>query len=78
MIGLMGAAFLAMFLWVIPELIGVFSEEAEDTFSEWVWDLPLWAILVIVVLFCVAGLLMIGASWHFLEGYGRRRRKEKE
>ena len=42
MIGLMGGAFGLMFLWLIPELQGIFSSGTEDTYSEWVFDLPLW------------------------------------
>ena len=77
MIVLMAVALVALLLWTIPELIGVFSDKAEDTYSEWVWDLPLWAIGSIVFLQITAGILLIGSSWHFLEGYGRRRRIEK-
>ena len=77
MVGLMVIALTALLAWVVPELIGVFSENAEDTYSEWVWDLPFWGVATIVVLQCIAGLLLIGSSWHFLEGYGRRRRIEK-
>ena len=77
MVGLMVIAFSAMLLWVVPEMVGVFSPAAEDTYSEFIWDLPFWAVVVVVLLQCAAGLLLIGSSWHFLEGYGRRRRIEK-
>ena len=75
MIFLMALAFTALLLWAIPELIGVVSPAAEDTYSEWVWDLPLWAVLVIAGLHAVAGLLFVWSAGHFIEGY--RRRKEK-
>lgn len=74
---LMAIAMLALLLWVVPEMMGVLSEEAEDTFSEWVWDLPAWAIGIISFLFVIAGALFIWAAGHFWEGYGRRRRHER-
>ena len=77
MVGLMVLAFSAMLVWVVPELMGVFSEAAEDTYSEFIWDLPLGWVIGVVVLQVIAGILLIGSSWHFLEGYGRRRRIEK-
>ena len=73
----MSIAFGSMLLWAIPELIGSFSPEAEDTYSEWVWDLPFFWLMVIVGLQTIAGLLMIGSNWHFIEGYFRRRKIEK-
>jgi hypothetical protein len=78
MIVLMAVAFAALLLWVIPEMLGVLSPNVEDTFSEWVWDLPWWAIGAVSILFVTAGLLMIWSVGHFWEGYVDRRRKEKE
>lgn len=78
MIALMVIALTSLLAWVVPELIGVFSPTAEDTYSEWVFDLPLWAVLTIVGVQVVVGLAAIGSSWHFLEGWGRRRRLERE
>ena len=72
-----GVAFLAFFVFLIPEIIGVISPAAEDTFSEWVFDLPIGWILVISVLFAVAGLALIWAAGHFIEGWRRRRGIER-
>lgn len=77
MIALMGVAFGALGLWLIPELIGVFSSGTEDTYSEWVFDLDLWAVLGIGSLHAVAGVAFIWSAGHFIEGYARRRRVEK-
>lgn len=77
MIALMGIAFAALLIWLVPELIGVLSPAAEDTYSEWVWDLPFGPLLGIVLLHGVAGILMIWSAGHFIEGYRRRRRKEQ-
>lgn len=76
MIVLMGVAFGALALWLIPELIGVFSLAAEDTYSEWVWDLDWWAVLSIAALHGVAGVTLVWSAGHFIEGYRRRRREE--
>ena len=78
MIVLMAIAFAALLLWLIPEFMGVFSADVEDTYSEWVWDLPLWALLVLSGFQAVIGLVMIASIWHYLEGWARRRRIERE
>lgn len=77
MIGLMAVAFGALLVWTVPELIGVFSPDQEDTYSEWVWDLPLWGTLIIVTLHGIAGVLLIWSAGHFLEGRSARRKIEK-
>ena len=77
MIGLMASSVLMLLFWSAIELVGVFSSESEDTYSEWVFDLPLWGVLAVVALHLVWGFLLIGSAWHFLEGWGRRRRIEK-
>lgn len=76
LIALMGLSLLMALFWVIPEMMGVFSTGAEDTYSEWVFDLPLFWVLVIVAVHLLWGILLIGSAWHFLEGWGRRRRIE--
>lgn len=76
MVILMAIVWISLFLWVIPEIFGVISPEFEDTYSEWVWDLPIWGLLVIVFLHVVAGILLLWSAGHFVEGYVRRRRKE--
>lgn len=75
MIALMGLAFGALAAFLVPELIGVLSPGTEDTFSEWVWDLPTWAVWVVSVLFVLAGVPLIWAAGHFLEGNSRRKPK---
>lgn len=75
MIVLMGIAFTALLLWAVPEVIGVVSPEAEDTYSEWVWDLPFWGVLLVAGLHGVAGVLFVWSAGHFIEGWSRRRRK---
>ena len=77
MVALMLVFWVSALLWVVPELIGVFSETAEDTYSEVIWDLPLAGMLAVVGLHIVGGVLLLGSAWHFVEGYGRRRRIEK-
>lgn len=77
MIVLMAVAFGALLLWLIPEFVGVFSEATEDTYSEWVWDLPLWAVIGLSVLQGIAGFALIASVWHYLEGWARRRRIER-
>lgn len=73
MIGLMAGVFALLGLWLIPELIGVISPEVEDTFSEWVWDLPWPAVLGISGLFGLTGAVFVWSAGHFIEGYRRRK-----
>lgn len=73
MIVLMGFAYFTLAVWLVPEIRGVLSAAKEDTFSEWVWDLPQWAVLSIAVFHLVVGVLFVWSSGHFIEGYlGRR------
>lgn len=74
---LMVVAFLSLLIWVIPEMMGILSPGAEDTWSEFVWDQPLGVVIVISLIHGIAALLLAGSAWHFLEGYARRRRAEK-
>lgn len=76
MIALMAVAFGALGLWLIPELIGVFSPAVEDTYSEWVFDLPPVWVLAIAGLHGVAGVVLVWSAGHFIEGYSRRRKEE--
>lgn len=78
MIVLMAIAFAALLLWLIPELIGVFSPEREDTYSEWVWDQSLWFVIGLSLFQAIVGLVMIASTWHYLEGWARRRRLERQ
>jgi hypothetical protein len=73
MIGLMAVAFASLALWLIPEVRGILGKEAEDTYSEWVWDLPLWATLTIAAFHLIAGVLFVWSAGHFIEGWAARR-----
>lgn len=73
MIALLGVAALSIGMFALPEIAGIFSPELEDTFSEWVWDLPLVAVLVISSVFASVGAIAIWAAGHFLEGWQRRK-----
>lgn len=73
MIALMIPVWVSLFLWLIPEVRGIFDPAAEDTYSEWVWDLPLWATLSIAALHLLAGVLFIWSAGHFIEGWVNRR-----
>lgn len=75
MIGLMGCALLFFGAWLVPETVGVLSSGSEDTFSEWVWDLPLWAVLTASAISGLIGFLAVWAAGHFIEGWARRRKK---
>lgn len=52
--------------FTIVEVRGILSPLPEDTFSEWVFDLPTWAILVIDVPFVAVAVIAGWASIHFL------------
>lgn len=73
MIVLMIPVWVSLFLWLIPEVRGIVDPAAEDTYSEWVWDLPLWAMLTIAALHLVAGVLFVWSAGHFIEGFSARR-----
>lgn len=73
MIGLMAVAWASLSLWMIPEVRGIFDPAQEDTYSEWVWDLPLWATLGIAAFHVVAGVLFVWSGGHFIEGWWARR-----
>lgn len=73
MITLMGLAYFFMATWLIPEVKGVLDPAAEDTYSEWVWDLPGWAVLSIAAFHLVAGVLFVWSAGHFIEGWNARR-----
>lgn len=74
MIALLAVAAVAVGLFAVPEIAGVISPAAEDTFSEWVFDLPLPAVLAISTVFALVGAVAVWAAGHFLEGWKRRRR----
>lgn len=77
MIALMFVAYAALTVWLYPEIVGIISPAAEDTFSEWVWDTPGWVFWSIVVFHAAAGVAFVWSSGHFIEGRIRRRRLEK-
>jgi len=74
----MGASIVLLLLWSVVELVGVVNPNVEDTYSEWVFDLPLWGVITIVFIHVVWGVLLIGSAWHFIEGWVVRRRKERK
>lgn len=74
MIVLMGLAFFFLAVWAVPEIIGIVSPAAEDTFSEWVFDLPWYGVLAVSGLFLIAGVLFVWSAGHFIEGFRRRKR----
>jgi hypothetical protein len=76
MIVLMGIAFAALIGWLVIELSGVISPEAEDTFSEIIFDLHISVVVAVALLFVITGILFVWSAGHFLEGYARRRRIE--
>lgn len=78
MIVLMGIAVGALLVWAVPEVMGVVSAAAEDTYSEWVWDLPFPAVLAIAGLHGLAGILFVWSAGHFIEGWRRRRDIERD
>lgn len=69
----MMAAYTTLLIWVVPELMGVFNPATEDTYSEWVWDLPAWAVITIAVLHFIAGAVFLWSSVHFIHGWWVRR-----
>lgn len=78
MIALMVIALAALIGWSIPELAGVFSEEVEDTYSEWVWDLPVAGLAAVCLLHLIVAGLAGWSVWHFIEGWLRRRADEQQ
>lgn len=78
MITAMIAAYIALLIFAVVEIRGVMSASAEDTLSEWVWDLPFPVMLAVSVLFVLTGAIFIWAGGHFLEGFSRRRKIEDD
>lgn len=72
MIGLMMLAYTALLIFTVPEVKGILAGGQEDTYSEWVWDLPTWAVLTIAVIHLIAGIALVWSSGHFIEGMIRR------
>ena len=78
MAALMTGVFLLLAVWLVPELAGVISPEAEDTYSEIIFDLPWLAVLAVSGLHLVAGVVFVWSAGHFIEGYRRRRGIERK
>lgn len=73
-----GIILVALIVFGWWEVRGILSGVAEQTFSEWVWDLDLWVLIPLTV---VSFVLAITFGWftiHIWEGYVRRRRRERE
>ena len=67
----------ALIAFAVIELSGVFDPAGEDTFSEWVFDLPLGWVLTIAGLSVVVGVVVVWSGGHYLEGWARRRKLER-
>lgn len=76
MIVLLSISVLFFGLWLIPEVIGVIDPATEDTFSEWVWDLPFPFVLFISTVSLFIGVLAVWAAGHFVEGWYRRKESD--
>ena len=72
MAALMGVAYLALIIFTIPELRGVVSGTEEDTYSEFIWDLPPAIVYTVAFIHLVAGIALIWSAGHFIEGMLRR------
>lgn len=77
MAALMTAVFLLLAIWLVPEIVGVISPEAEDTYSEIIFDLDWWAVLAVSGLHLIAGVVFVWSAGHFIEGHRRRRTHER-
>lgn len=73
MVFLMLFAYGTLAVWLVPEVRGILSPAREDTYSEWVWDLPGWTTVSIAVLHLLIGVLFVWSSIHFIEGWLARR-----
>ena len=67
------AAVVAMAFWTEVEVRGVLSPAEEDTYSEWVWDLPAPVVGGFAVFHALVGLVSSWAALHFIEGHVARR-----
>ena len=77
MIAAFVVAVIALVVFGVVELWGIFDPGYEDTFSEWVWDTyPVLRWLITVASAAVGGIAVWSAG-HYLEGNARRRRKEE-
>lgn len=74
---LIGVCFLSLVGFAIPEIAGIISPELEDTFSEFIWDLPLAVVIPITVVFLIVGVIASWAGVHFIEGWVERRKHER-
>ena len=71
----MAVAVVSLVTFAVIELVGVFNVTPEDTFTEWVADLELWAVLAIGGFSALVGVFAIWSMGHYLEWWGARRRK---
>lgn len=78
MLALMGAVAVLLIVWAVYEIRGIVSPQGEDTYSEWFFDLPLWALIPLSILHLTAGILFVWSSLHFVEGWIRRRQHEND
>lgn len=73
LVWLMGGALGFLGVWTVPEVIGILSDNAEDTYSEWVWDLPAWGVASVTAAHGLVGVLFVWSAGHFVEGWLSRR-----
>lgn len=72
---LMGAAFILLGIWLIPEIIGIVSPATEDTYTELVRDQPAPIFWPIVFAHGAAGFASVWAAGHFIEHRRRVRNR---
>lgn len=77
MVWLMGVAIAALLGFGVVEMMGVVDAAPEDTYTEWIADLPAAVIVGVTIVHVVAGILFIWSAGHFWEWYGRRRGEER-
>lgn len=77
MIALMVVVYVALTIWLYPEVLGILSPALEDTFSEWVFDTSGWIFWSITVFHFLAGAVFLWSAGHFIEGRIRRRKIER-
>ena len=72
MIACIGVIFVALVIFAVPEIIGIFSPATEDTFSEWVFDKPRWFVYSFGSLSFIVGGIIGWSGLHYIEGSHRR------
>lgn len=68
----------ALIIFGIWEINGILSGIPEQTFSEWVWDLEVWALIPFTAVSMVLTIVLGWFTLHIWEGYISRRRRERK